>query len=99
MERIGFNRRQILHKVIFPMALPYIFVGLRNGLSLALVATIVVEMTMPGSNGLGYATLNAYHIFRIPEMYAYIIITGLVGWILNAVFLIVERRQLRWVQT
>ena len=98
MERMGLNRTQILLKVIFPMALPYIFVGLRNALSLALIATIVVEMTMPGSNGLGYGTLNAYQTFRVPQMYAYILITGMVGWILNAVFLLIERDRLRWVQ-
>jgi ABC-type nitrate/sulfonate/bicarbonate transport system permease component len=82
----------------FPLARPYVFVGLRNALSLALIATIVAEMTMPGSNGLGYATLNAYQTFRIPQMYAYILVTGLVGWILNSIFLSIERHQLHWVQ-
>lgn len=97
MERMGCTRAQLFYKVIYPMALPYIFVGLRNALSLALVATIVVEMTMPGSDGLGYATLNSYHLFRIPDMYAYILTTGIAGWFLNFAFLKIEHRQLYWL--
>jgi ABC-type nitrate/sulfonate/bicarbonate transport system permease component/MoaA/NifB/PqqE/SkfB family radical SAM enzyme len=96
MERMGFNRSQMLRKLIFPMSLPYIFVGLRNGLSLSLIATIVVEMTMPGNNGLGYATFNSYHVFKIPDMYAYIVITGFLGWFFNKLFLMIEKRKLFW---
>jgi len=93
---MGCSEKQLLRKVVYPMALPYIYVGLRNAISLSLITTIVVEMTMPGKNGLGYSILNTYQVFRIPEMYAFIFITGLVGWVLNEVFLSVEKRRLRW---
>jgi sulfonate transport system permease protein len=97
VERMGFNKTQLLFKVVFPQALPYVFVGLRNALSLSLLATIVVEMTMPGRAGLGYSILSAYQVFRIPEMYAYIIVAGILGWVMNKLFVVFERRQLHWV--
>jgi sulfonate transport system permease protein len=96
-ERMGFSQWQLLVKIVYPQALPYVFVGLRNAISLSLVATVVVEMMMAGRTGLGYSILNAYQIFRIPEMYAYIVVTGLTGWALNKVFVAFERRQLHWV--
>ena len=97
-ERMGCSKKQLLFKVVYPMALPYVYVGLRNIVSLSLITTIVVEMTMPGKNGLGYSILNAYQDFRIPEMYAYIIVTGITGWLLNEIFLTIERRRLPWIR-
>ena len=82
-ERMGFDQWKILVKIVYPQALPYVFAGLRNALSLSLIATVVVEMMMAGRVGLGYSIFNTYQIFRIPEMYAYIIVTGLTGWTLN----------------
>lgn len=95
--RMGFSKRSILLKVIFPEALPYIFVGIRNALSLSLIATMVMEMLMTGQIGIGYSIFNAYQTFRIPEMYAYILTAGLLGWMINKLFGNFENRQLHWV--
>jgi ABC-type nitrate/sulfonate/bicarbonate transport system permease component len=97
VKRMGFSDRNVLVKVVFPEALPYIFVGLRNALSLSLIATMVMEMLMTGQVGVGYSIFNAYQTFRIPEMYAYIFITGMLGWIINKLFVSFEHRQLHWV--
>ena len=97
VQRMGFTKSSVMIKVVFPEALPYIFVGLRNALSLSLIATVVVEMLMSGRVGLGYSLFNSYHTFRIPEMYAYIVVTGLLGWILNKLLVGLERRHLHWV--
>lgn len=96
-ERMGFDQWKVLVKIVYPQALPYVFVGLRNALSLSLIATVVVEMMMAGRVGLGYSIFNAYQVFRISEMYAYIVVTGLLGWAMNKLFLVFERRQLHWV--
>ena len=97
VERMGFEQWKVVVKVVYPQALPYIFAGLRNALSLSLIATVVVEMMMAGQVGLGYSIFNAYQVFRTPEMYAYIVVTGLLGWTVNKFFLAFERRQLHWV--
>ena len=57
----------------------------------------MVRQRMAGRAGLGYAIFHAYQTFRIPEMYAYIVVTGLLGWVLNLLFVKLEKRQLHWV--
>jgi NitT/TauT family transport system permease protein len=96
-ERMGFNQLEVLVKIVYPQALPYVFVGLRNALSLSLVATVVVEMLMAGRFGLGYSIFHAYQVFRTSEMYAYIVATGLLGFVMNKLFLVLERHKLHWV--
>jgi NitT/TauT family transport system permease protein len=88
----------MLFKVVIPEALPYIFVGLRNALSLSLISTMVVEMLMTGNIGVGYSIFDAYQRFRISEMYAYILTAGLLGWMVNKLFVYFENRQLHWVR-
>jgi len=97
VERMGFDQWKVLVKIVYPEALPYIFVGLRNALSLSIIAAVVIEMMMAGCVGLGYSIFNAYQVFRISEMYAYIIVTGLLGWGVNRLFHVFERRKLHWV--
>ena len=98
VRRMGFSRRRMLFKVVIPEALPYIFVGLRNALSLSLISTMVVEMLMTGNIGVGYSIFDAYQRFRISEMYAYILTAGLLGWMVNKLFVYFENRQLHWVR-
>jgi NitT/TauT family transport system permease protein len=97
VRQMGFSNRSVLIKVVFPEALPYIFVGLRNALSLSLIATMVMEMLMIGQVGVGYSIFNAYQTFRTPEMYAYILTSGMLGWVINKLFVSFENRQLHWV--
>lgn len=86
---------EILYQVVFPAALPQIFAGLRISLPIALVLMVISEM-VASTNGLGYSILRAQRTFRIPEMYAGIVLLGILGFLLNAAFVTVERRVLRW---
>ena len=81
--------------VTFPSALPQIFAGLRVGLALAFIMIVISEM-VGGSNGLGYAILSAQRTFSIPEMYAGIVLLAILGYGLNALFTLLERRVLAW---
>ncbi len=47
----GFSKARIFWRIVFPDSLPQVFVGMRTALSLALVLTIVVEMTIGSENG------------------------------------------------
>lgn len=82
--------------IIFPGALSYLFGGLRIGLSLALVVEIVAEMFLGSSTGLGYRVYNAGTIFRMEEVYATIILIGLLGYLLNRSILIIEKKVVHW---
>ncbi len=81
--------------VVLPAASPFIFAGMRVSLALSLILTIIAEM-IAGNSGIGYYILLAQRSFRVGEMYAGIITLGLVGYGLNRLFVIIERRVLRW---
>jgi NitT/TauT family transport system permease protein len=46
--------------------------------------------------GLGHLIFNAHMTYRIPEMYAIIIITGLIGYGLNKGFIRLEEEIIHW---
>jgi ABC-type nitrate/sulfonate/bicarbonate transport system permease component len=48
------------------------------------------------SKGIGYLILDMQRSFRVPEMYAWIVILGLLGLLLNAVFEWIEGRLVAW---
>ncbi len=83
--------------IIFPAALPNIFAGLRIGASLSLMAIIVTEMFIGSSNGLGHAILDAQLNYKIPQMYAIILMTGLMGYLINQVLMLIEKRTIHWI--
>jgi ABC-type nitrate/sulfonate/bicarbonate transport system permease component len=84
-----------IRRVVLPAASPQIAVGLRTGLAVALILMVISEM-QGASNGLGFRVLTAQRSFDTPAMFAGIIVIGLVGLIVNSVFVRAERRALRW---
>ena len=93
------SKKYTLSHIVFPGALPNIFSGLRVGVSLVLIVVIVTEMFIGSVNGLGHAILNAQLMYNIPEMYALIIITGILGYLLNRLFLALEKRTIHWTES
>ena len=56
---------------------------------------MISEITGEG-DGLGVYIRSQQTLFNIPEMYAAIVFLGLLGYALNRLFLVVERRALIW---
>jgi NitT/TauT family transport system permease protein len=73
-----------LWKLRLPAATPFIVVGLRLGLAIALVLTLVAEM-VGNPAGLGFALIRAGQSLQPAQMFAYIVAIGLSGIVLNAV--------------
>lgn len=86
---------QTLAKVVLPGILPYALTGLRLSAAIALMVTIVVEM-VGGVPGIGQDILQAQNGNSLSRMYALIILSGLLGLIVNGAFQLLERRVLRW---
>ncbi len=86
----------LFRKIIFPEALPQIFTGIRVAISLALVVVVVTEMFIGTLVGLGYRIINAQLVYNGPEMYAAILIAGVVGFALNKGFMYLERKVVHW---
>jgi ABC-type nitrate/sulfonate/bicarbonate transport system permease component len=95
-KSMGANSWQIFRDVLFWESLPQIFVGLRAGICLALVVEIVAEMLIPAEFGLGKRIIDAQQILSIKEMYAAILLTGILGYGLNLACLILEQRLIHW---
>jgi ABC-type nitrate/sulfonate/bicarbonate transport system permease component len=93
---MGAPRWRILTDVTLLEAMPQVFVGMRSGVSLALVIVIVAEMFIGSTDGLGQRVMNAQNIFDMPEMYAAIFAAGLLGYAMNLVFILAERRFVHW---
>lgn len=94
-EAYGIGRVRRIFQVILPAAGPRIAGGMRTALSLALTVMIISEM-VASTNGIGYFTLQAQRSFAITDMWSGIILLGLLGYLLNLIFTIVERRVLSW---
>jgi NitT/TauT family transport system permease protein len=93
---MGASRLRVLTDVMLLESLPQTFVGLRNGVSLALVIVVVAEMFIGSTDGLGHRVFEAQQLFAMPEMYAAIFAAGALGYGLNLLFLLVERRFVHW---
>jgi ABC-type nitrate/sulfonate/bicarbonate transport system permease component len=89
------GRVERIFRVYFPAALPSIMAGLRIAVSIGLILVVVSEFVGEG-NGLGHYLLVQRSTFAVPEMYAGILFLGLLGYVLNRLFLVVERRVLAW---
>lgn len=84
-------------QVSLPDSLPQLITGFRISISTALHMAIVAEMFTGVSPGLGRRLLDAQLFLRVPEMYALIVLTGLIGYILNVSWVPIERRMVHWV--
>lgn len=89
------GRARRLFRIILPSAGPQIFAGARTALAISLIIMVVAE-TVGGNGGIGYFLLDAQRDFRIQSMWGAILALGILGYILNIVFRIVERFVLRW---
>jgi NitT/TauT family transport system permease protein len=95
-QAMGANRWQIFKDVLLLESLPQTFIGLRSGISIALVIVIVAEMFIGTEQGLGKRIIDAQQILNVQDMYASILLTGLLGYSLNMLFLAVEKRLIHW---
>jgi ABC-type nitrate/sulfonate/bicarbonate transport system permease component len=88
----GLNR---LRYTILPAASPQIFTGARQGLSIAIILMVISEM-FAASSGLGFTVVQFQRGFQIPEMWSGVLLLGLLGVALAALFRLVEHRVLAW---
>jgi ABC-type nitrate/sulfonate/bicarbonate transport system permease component len=93
---MGASQLRVLTDVTLLESLPQTFVGLRNGVSLALVIIVVAEMFIGSTDGLGQRVFEAQQLFAMPDMYAAIFAAGALGYGLNLLFLLVERQFVHW---
>ena len=65
-------------------------------ISLSLVLVVVTEMFIGTDAGLGKRIIDAQLVYQTADMYAAIIMTGILGFLLNKIAMFVENRVVHW---
>jgi ABC-type nitrate/sulfonate/bicarbonate transport system permease component len=94
-RNLGASRRELLHEVVFPAALPQIMTGLQVALPIALIVCIVAEMKL-GGVGLGGAMITASRFADSPGVFAGIVEIAIAGYLLVKLMALARRRLLAW---
>ena len=92
---LGLSRASVIVKIALPSSLPAILAGMRMSLTVALILAIIGEM-LTGRTGLGSTILLAARSFRSPELFAGVIVLGLLGYASAQCLSIAEHRLLGW---
>ena len=93
---LGASRLRTFIDVVFYETLPQTFIGLRTAVSMALVVIIVAEMFIGATDGLGHRIIDAQISYELTDMYGSILVTGGLGYLLNALFLVTEKKLVHW---
>jgi ABC-type nitrate/sulfonate/bicarbonate transport system permease component len=81
--------------LVWPTALPYVMTGVRLAAAVALILAVTAELII-GSPGLGHEIAVAQSSGAVPQVYALVIVTGLLGVIVNLGARALERATLSW---
>lgn len=90
---LGWIERTI--RIVVPNTLPFVATGLRTASAIALVLAITVEM-LTGRPGIGFYIENVRLNGLVTEMWAAIFVAGVLGYVVNTLFMTVERLALPW---
>ena len=92
VARVGTAKeRQIFTKVIIPSALPYIFAGLRIGLSLAYIGVIIAQLDLV-QTGVGRLLADAQEFYNTDQILAILVVLAILGYGLSELFKFLERK-------
>lgn len=94
----GAGEWQILREVTLPAIMPFIATGLRLGLGLALIGTVVAEFLI-GLNGLGGIIIYYSARLRVAQVFAAVFVILIFGVGLMALAYALERRISHWRKT
>ena len=74
---------KIVRSIYLPSIVPPLLTGLRLGLGVAIVGTLLAEIKL-ANKGLGYVVIQHYNFFRTADMYAVLIIIFVIAVGVNA---------------
>lgn len=90
------SQLQIFMYVTVWEILPYIFSAMRLAISVSLVIVLISEMVIGPEYGLGIKLLTAQQTFRTDNVYAIMLVTGMLGLLLNNLIREGEKRIVHW---
>ncbi len=84
-----------VRRLVLPAASPQIAAGMRTALSLAVICMVLSEY-FSSTSGIGYVLLISKNTFEFGPMWSAIVLIGVLGYLLNVLFVLAERRVLAW---
>jgi NitT/TauT family transport system permease protein len=95
MRSLGASRRDMTIKIGIPRSLPYFFASLKIAVTLAFVGSVIAEI-VAGNHGIGNVMLIASSNFNVSLVFAALLVVGIMGIGMYAIFDIFERRMTGW---
>lgn len=89
------RRAEAFWSVDLPATLPLVMTGVRLASAYAFLVAVTAEMLL-STDGIGVFLLRSQETFRIADGLAAICVIASVGWCINAVLLLIDRRLLHW---
>lgn len=81
--------------LVLPGASPAIMAGVRQSLAVGLILMVVSEM-FASANGIGMLITNFQNRVAVPEMWSGILLLGIIGVLLSAIFAFIQKGVLKW---
>jgi ABC-type nitrate/sulfonate/bicarbonate transport system permease component len=91
------SRLAVVFKIFFPSSLPDIMAAMRLGLLTALILSVVGEI-LAYQGGLGSHILDASRAYRSADLFAGVLVLGMIGLVSNMLLSGLEALALRWRQ-
>jgi NitT/TauT family transport system permease protein len=82
-------------KIRIPYSLPFVFIGLKVAITLAVTGAVVGEF-VAAKEGLGYLILNGVQQFNTPLAFVAIVILGILTVVFYGLVAVAERLIVRW---
>lgn len=95
MRVLGASKLQIFTKLQVPDSLPYLFSGIKVGISISVIGAVIGEW-VGASKGLGYLMTYSQPLFLTARVFASILILSVIGVGLFLLASVVERLMLPW---
>ncbi len=97
MQSYAASRRDILFKLRVPASLPYLFTALKISSTASIIGALIAEMTGT-QQGLGWNLVYfaQYYNSNPPNLWAAIIVSGILGLIFYGIIVLIERRVVKW---
>jgi NitT/TauT family transport system permease protein len=95
MRSLGASQRDMTIKIGIPRSLPYFFASLKIAITLAFVGSVIAEI-VAGNHGIGNVMLIASSNFNVSLVFAALLVVGVMGIGMYAIFDIFERRMTGW---
>jgi ABC-type nitrate/sulfonate/bicarbonate transport system permease component len=96
-KTLGAQEREIFYKVLLPGSFPSIYTGLRIAMGIGWMTLVAAEFTgVKSGYGVGYMIMTARDIQRPDYILAGMVTIGLIGFFLDLLLRLCERKSLKW---